>query len=97
MTMESPKKKATKRAPKITNLLLLFLIKPKCKEIAPVENNHFTMVPLFFGAEGTFQDLNEMQVMLDEEDRVTSEKTSALTFEVTSNLLDSFFFNIKLH
>lgn len=30
--------------------------------------------------------------MLDEEDRVTSEKTSALIFEVTSNLLDSFFF-----
>lgn len=31
-----------------------------------------------------------MQVMLDEEDPVNSEKTSALIFEVTSNLLDSF-------
>lgn len=61
-----------------------------------MENNHFTMVPLIFGAEGTFLNLNEMQVMLDEEDYVTSEKTSALIFEVTLNLLDSFF-NIKLH
>lgn len=55
-----------------------------------MENNHFTVVPLFFCAKGTFQNLNEMQVMLDEEDPVTSEKTSALIFEVTSNLLDSF-------
>lgn len=47
------------------------------------------MVPLFFGAEETFQNLNEMQVMLDEEDCVTvSEKTSALIFEVTLSYIE---------